>query len=80
MVGSRDQERFIRETSTVFVVENIAGLMGARGDGEKCGLKGLSPPSSRSLGCVAVMAGWLRGPCVRVEAALAPGSQRQVLE
>lgn len=54
--------------------------MGARGDDEKCGLKGLSPASSGFLDCVAVMAGCLRGPRVRVEAALAPGSQRQVLE
>lgn len=73
MVGSRDQERFIGETSTVFVVENIAGLIGARGDDEKCGLKGLSPPSSGSPGCVATIAGCLRGPRMRVEAALACG-------
>lgn len=40
MVGARDQERFIGDTSTVAVVGNIAGRMGVKGDDEKCGLKG----------------------------------------
>lgn len=55
-VGARDQERLIGEFSPVVVVGSRADLKGARGDDEKCGLKGLSPAPG-SPGCVAAMAG-----------------------
>lgn len=77
MVGARDQERFICETSAVVVVGNIAGLMGVREDDEKCGLKGPGPP----LGLPGLCScnGWVPvWSHVCVEAALVPGIQHQI--